>query len=114
LNKLHHNVKLKDRWETLSLAKQMSKVGSEVSRAIHWKNKSNEKYCHDAVNRSLELLSYTIQSVKMKSHLRELTRLRETLIDYFYRKNGYSSSDSLMEKYFDYVNYVARNRQGKS
>ncbi|MFQ5630966.1 MAG: hypothetical protein ACE5I1_19520, partial [bacterium] len=89
----------------------MANIGSEISRALHWKRKNNEKYCLKSVDRALELIYLTIDSVKVKSHLKELTRLREVILDYFYGDNEFSSTEILLEKYFNPFNFAARNRK---
>ncbi|MCA9733329.1 hypothetical protein KC799_14420 [candidate division KSB1 bacterium] len=99
------------RWAEMTLSEQMANIGSEISRALHWKRKEEEDYCLKAVVRALELISLTIDSVSMKSHLKELTRLREVVIDYFYCENEYGSSEALFEKYFYPFNVAARNKK---
>lgn len=96
------------RWSQLSFCEQMANIGSEISRALNWQRKNNENYSQKAVIRALELISLTIDSVSVKSHIKELTRLREVINDYFYGNNQFSSSKVLWEKYFDHFNYVAR------
>lgn len=93
----------------MSLSEQMANIGSEISRALNWKRKSNEKYCMKSVVRALELIALTIDSVTVKSHLKELTRLREVILDYFYGNNEFGSSEILWEKYFNHFNLAARN-----
>lgn len=95
-------------WQKLSLAEQLANVGSEVARAIIWKNKNNPAYSQEALVRALELLDLTIAGQNNYFRLKELTRLREALVDYFYFDNQYSSSDSLWQKYFYCFNYQAR------
>ena len=99
------------RWAQMPLSEKMAKIGSEVSRALHWKKRNIEKYYKKAVIRALELISLTLDTVSVKSHIRELTRLRELLIDYFYGSNQFSSSEVLWQKYFDHFNYVARGKK---
>jgi len=60
------------------------------------------------VNRALELLSLTLEACQVPSHYKELTRLREAVIDYFYGENKFVSSEMLWRKYFDHFNYAAR------
>jgi len=36
--------KIKERWFKLSLAEQLANIGSEVIRAINWKEKGREDY----------------------------------------------------------------------
>jgi hypothetical protein len=96
------------RWAQMSLSEQMANIGSEISRALAWKRKDNEKYCLKSVARALELIALTIDNVTVKSHLKELTRLREAILDYFYGNNEFCSSDILWEKYFNHFNLAAR------
>ena len=74
---------LKKRWHRLSLFEQMANVGSEVERAISWKEKGNDEYSSLAFERALELLDFTVETVRELHRLRELLRLREVLVDYF-------------------------------
>ena len=98
------------RWAQMSLSEQMANIGSEISRALNWKRKNNEKYCLSSVARALELVALTIDSVTVKSHLKELTRLREVILDYFYGNNEFGSTEILWEKYFNHFNRAARNK----
>lgn len=112
--KYQHEDLAKGRWAKMSLAEQMANIGSEISRAIHWRNKNNVEYSHNAVNRALGLINLSIDSVTLKSHLKEFTRLREAINDYFYGDNEFSSSDLLWQKYFDHFNYAARLKQTRN
>lgn len=98
------------KWFELSFPAQMANIGSEVSRAISWKNKNNSEYSQKAFERALELLSLTISDEKNKKRLRELTRLNEVLVDYFAFNNEYKSSDQSWQNYFLAFNYMARLR----
>ncbi|HUW22187.1 MAG TPA: hypothetical protein VMW41_06005 [Candidatus Bathyarchaeia archaeon] len=95
------------RWKTLSFIEQMANIGSEVERTISWKKKGNNLYSQKAFFRTLELLDLTIEDAKNKDRLRELTRLREVLVDYFFGENQFSSSDKLWHNYFYAFNYAA-------
>lgn len=100
------------RWSTFSFMEQMANIGSEVERAISWKNKGNQEYSRMAINRGLELLELTKSDTRNVKRLKELCRLYEVLADYFYFDNSYSSSDELWRKYFYAFNYAARvNKQ---
>ncbi|MBI5207728.1 MAG: hypothetical protein HY934_08050 [Candidatus Firestonebacteria bacterium] len=96
------------RWFEFPFPVQMANIGSEVIRAINWKNKNNPEYSQKAFDRALELLSLTISDEKNKNRLRELTRLYEVLVDYFDFNNQYKSTDELWQKYFLAFNYMAR------
>lgn len=95
------------RWFELTLIEQLANVGSEVERTMSWRTK-NKDFSEKAFIRALELLSLTISDKKNSKRLKELTRLKETLIDYFAYNNEYGSSDSLWHKYFFPFNWAAR------
>jgi len=95
------------RWQKLSFIEQMANIGSEVERAISWREK-NKDFAKKAFIRQLELLDLTIADQKNRHHLKELTRLREVLTDYFAFNNQYHSSDKLWQKYFYPFNFAAR------
>lgn len=106
--KYQHQQLASDRWEKLNLIEQMANIGSEVERAILWKEKGNSQYSQKAFERTLELLDLTIADSRNKKRLRELTRVREVLVDYFFGENQLSSSDQLWRNYFFAFNYAAR------
>ncbi|OGD62164.1 hypothetical protein A2160_01260 [Candidatus Beckwithbacteria bacterium RBG_13_42_9] len=95
-------------WTKFSLIEQLANIGSEVERTILWRKKNNPDYSQKAFERSLELLDLTLKDSKNCQRLRELARLREVLVDYFWGENLYSSSDSLWQKYFLAFAYKAR------
>ena len=105
---LQHKKLASGDWNILTLIEQMANVGSEVERTISWKNKGNKKYSKMAFIRALELLDLTITCNKNRKGLKELTRVREALVDYFESDNQFSSSDKLWQKYFFAFNYNAR------
>ncbi len=97
------------RWAGMPLCEQMAHIGSEVSRALNWRKKNNEKYCRKAIDRSLELLGLSIDSAGNTPALKEIARLREAVVDYFYGANEFASSEALWMSYFDHFTYRARN-----
>ena len=105
---VQHKSLAEGRWAQMSLSEQMANIGSEISRALNWKRKNNEKYCLKAVVRALELISLTLDNVTMNSHLKEIARLKEVILDYFYGSNEFSSSEILWENYFNHFNLAAR------
>lgn len=96
------------RWAKMSLAEQMANIGSEVSRALNWQKKEKKELSIKAMNRALELLDMTVSSIKKYSKLKELFRVREALVDFFYGANEFASSELLWRKYFDHFVYLAR------
>ena len=110
---IYHKGLTLERWGGFSFCEQMANIGSEVFRAMSWRQK-NPEYSRLALERALELLDLTLQVViNSGSRLRELTRLRETLVDYFLFDNTYSSSNKSWETYFGAFNYAARNNVTK-
>ena len=105
---MEHKQAAAGRWNELSLIEQMANVGCEVERAISWRKRGNDDYSQKAFKRVLELLTLTIVDLKNKNRLKELTRAREALIDYFFGDNLFLSSDRLWKKYFYPFFFAAR------
>lgn len=102
------------RWFTFSLFEQLANVGTDVERAIRWKAKGDLNNSKQAFERALELLTLTIIDPKNRGpRLRELTRTREALIDYFVYNNEFSSTDESWQRYFMYFSYLAALKRGK-
>ena len=97
------------RWSAFSLYEQMANIGSEVERAIKWREKGNNEYSKLSFYRSLELIDLTINDNKHRSHLKEITRLRECLVDFFAGSNIYRSTAESWKKYFYPFNFAARS-----
>jgi len=106
--KIEHQNLASGGWAELTLAEQLANIGSEVERAIKWKEKGNNDYSQKAFLRSLELLSFSLDCQKNGARLKELTRLYEALVDYFNGENIFSSSAQLWRKYFYAFNWLAR------
>jgi len=100
------------RWFRLSLVEQLANVGSEIERAIRWRGKGNVEYGGRAFERALELLDLTIADERNRLRLRELTRLREALADYFWFDNRYGSTDESWRRYFHAFAYAAAQARG--
>lgn len=103
---MHHSNLTLGKWSRFSLVEQMANIGSEVERAIKWKDR-NKEYSDKALERALELIDLTLADPKNRSRLREVARMREVLVDYFYYNNIYGSTDELWRKYFYSFNYAA-------
>ena len=101
------------RWSQLSLIEQLANVGSEVERALTWLGKKNPEYSRLALLRSLELLGLTIADPRHRRRLKELTRLREALLDYFLGENEYGSTEKGWRAYFYAFGYAASLRRRK-
>jgi len=99
----------KEKWEKLTFFEQMGNVGSEVSRALTWRNK-NEIDFKAAFNRAMELLWLTINWAQKNDpvKLRELTRAYEALGDFFVGENQYQTSIKFWKDYFLAFGIAAR------
>lgn len=106
---IQHEDLANGRWVRMPLAEQMANIGSEVSRALNWQKKGKKDLSQRACNRALELIDMTITPIKKYSTLKEILRVREALVDFFYGANEFSSSELLWRKYFDHFAYLARN-----
>lgn len=103
---MHHKTLSLEKWSRFSLMEQMANIGSEVERTIKWKDK-NKEYSDKALERALELIDLTLADPKNRGRLKEVTRMREALVDHFYFNNTYNSTDELWRKYFYSFNYAA-------
>lgn len=96
------------RWNQMSLVEQMANVGSEVERALNWRAENNADHSLKAFERALELLDLTLESAKGFTRLKEIARVRETMVDYFLGTNEFKSTDALWKKYFFNFAYAVR------
>ena len=96
------------RWKNLSFVEQMANIGSEVERALHWQTKNNSVYSQKAYERALELIDLTLDETRVFSRLKELARVREALVDYFFGMNQSMSTHESWKKYFLCFAYAAR------
>ena len=96
------------RWGRMLLPEQMANVGSEVERALGWRAKNHPEYSARAAERALELLDLSLESGGGFSRLKEIARLREVIVDYFYGSNQYGSTEGSLRGYFSPFTYAAR------
>ncbi|MCX5752824.1 MAG: hypothetical protein NTW97_04150 [Candidatus Krumholzibacteria bacterium] len=96
------------RWKEMPLLEQMANIAGEVERALNWRAKNNVEYTRKAFERALELVDLTLEYPRRRSHLKEIARLREALVDYFYGTNEFKSTDASLRKYFSHFTYAAR------
>ena len=89
------------RWAEMPLSMQMLNIGSEISRANRWKAKGNQNQVERAVFRALELIDLTIEAQRGKHNLKESTRMRETVCDYYLGDNFYRSNGEQIQRDFD-------------
>ena len=101
-------------WLKLTFFEQMANIGSDVVRAIKWRDKSREDYASAASDRALELLWLTIDDPRnhTRGRLRELCRLYENLADFLYCDNEFRTDPQKLINYFLAFNYAARLAKG--
>lgn len=99
-----------DRWFKLSLVEQMANIGSEIERAIKWRDKHNQPYALLANQRALELFDLSLMDSRHESGIKEIARARELWLDYFIGANTYHQTASQWQNYFRAFTYAARNQ----
>ena len=103
-----HKELAQGRWQQFSFLEQMANVGSEVERALNWQIKNNPAYCQQAFERALELLDLTLEHAQTYARLKELARVREAMVDYFYGDNQFLSTAKSWRTYFSAFTRGAR------
>lgn len=103
-----HKALAAGRWSTLPLVEQMAHIGGEVERALKWQEKQHVEYAGLAFERALELVDLTLGCAHGLSRLKEISRLREALVDYFAGQNEFCSSPTLWRSYFLPFTFAAR------
>ena len=96
------------RWKDLSLLEQMANIGSEVERALNWREKKNADYAQKALERAIELIGLTLDNAGSFARLKEIARMKEAIVDYFYGTNQFESTESSWRSYFSHFTYAAR------
>ncbi len=107
MRKFIHKELASGRWFKLSLAEQMSNIGSEVSRASKWQGK-NKNIFWGAVERALELFDLTLQDSRWRGRLREIARVRELFCGAVLENKYYHTSLGDLEHYFLPFTFFAR------
>lgn len=96
-----------DNWQKLSFYEQMGNIGSEVGRALNWRNKDEKSY-NNAIDRALELLDLTIGDYRWRSRLKEIVRARELLVDAMFGGKEYKTTFEDLNHYFFQFAFAAR------
>ena len=92
----------RERWAKLSLVEQMGNIGSEVGRAIKWRDNIERR--DGAIERALDLFSATAEC-HSGPRLREILRSRDEFLRLFY---GDSTDYEGVERYFQHFALAAR------
>ncbi len=111
MNNSQHKELAEGRWLTFSLLEQLGNIGSEVGRAINWKNKANTEQMQRALDRGLELFDLTLADKRLKySELKEIARAREVVCDFLVGDNEYKSDEKFLNNYFMQFALAARSK----
>jgi hypothetical protein len=78
----------------------MANIGSEVERALDWMARGRTDYSRNALERALELLGLTLSDPRQRHRLKEIARVREILLDFFFGDNVYGSTEEGLRRYF--------------
>ena len=89
------------RWFEMGIGEQISNIGSEVNRAIKYKNRTEEDKKRRFYEKAVELLNLTCADPKNKFRLGELQFCIEELTDFFVGTNQYNTTDEMLMKYYD-------------
>jgi len=103
-----HKQLAQGRWGRLSFLEQMANIGAEVGRALNWQAKNNSIYCRKASNRALELIDLALEQAATFPRRKELARLREAVVDYFFGENQFHSTAASWRSYFSPFTFAAR------
>ena len=106
---IQHKKQSEGKWHGMSFLEQMANIGSEVYRAINWRNQNNNEYANLAFERSLELFDLTKESRLTYPQYKELLRMREMWVDYFKYSNEFNSTEDGINKYFTYLTIAFKN-----
>lgn len=108
MNNIQHKNQADGEWLKKGFLEQMANIGSEVYRAIKWREKGNKEYAERAFNRSLELFDLTKESDLTYPRYKELLRMREIWVDFFKYDNEYNSTEEGINNYFMYTTIASK------
>ena len=89
------------RWFSMPIGIQISNIGSEVNRAIRWKNRNDRRKAENFCKKAIEFLEITKKDPKNIYRIQELDAAIEELRDYFMGENIYRTTDEVLKKYYD-------------
>lgn len=88
-------------WFSMPVGVQISNVGSEVHRAIRWKNKGDTQKKISFCTKAIEFLELMKTDPKNKHRTRELDSCIDELKDYFMGENQFSTTEEQLIRYYD-------------
>lgn len=91
----------------MSLAEQLSNVGTEVARAARAKTQGDERRLQQSLDLALELFAFTLDDERWRGQRVEIGRSREIVCDYLAGDNEYNSTAESLDAYFLPFTYLA-------
>lgn len=107
---LKHAALQSGRWQELSLAEQLGNIGSEINRALMYKNEDCKRF-QDALFRALELLDFTLADRRWRRRLKEIARVREITAAQLERDSEYGTTLEDLNRYFFQFAMAARQNK---
>ena len=89
------------RWFEMPVGMQISNIGSEVNRALRWKNKNEPEKMMSFYQKAIELIRLTEEDPKNAHRKNELHFCEEELADYFLGENLYGTTPGMITKFYD-------------
>ncbi len=86
-------------WQSHDIYYQLGNIGSEIGRAMKWKD-TNRSRAESAADRALELLDWSLSDSKNKKYLKEIARIREVFADSFFGDNQFAQDEQTWNLYF--------------
>ena len=88
-------------WFAMPVGVQISNVGSEVHRAISWKNRGDEQKKINFCMKAIEFIELMKEDPKNQYRKRELDCCIDELRDYFTVENIYNTTEEQLIRYYD-------------
>ena len=88
-------------WFNMPVSEQLQNVGSEVHRAIRWKNRGDRIKAVNFCNKAIEFLRIMQEDPKNIHRTGEFEEGIYELQDYFQGENLYNTSDDVLIRYYD-------------
>ena len=89
------------RWYSMPVGTQISNIGSEVMRAIRWKNENDIPKMMSFYQKAVELIRLSESDPKNIHRKDELHFCEEELADYFLGENLYGTTEEALIRFYD-------------
>ena len=89
------------RWFAMPVSLQISNIGSEVARAIKYKDRDDNEKAARFCQKAIDLWTLTMEDPKNGHRKGEFSFAVEELQDYFLGENKYGTDNLMLSKYYD-------------